>query len=187
MAEKKKKDGRGNDGRYLPNIRMKKFDEDDNNREIIGKVLNNMIVFRELGSNRVQTVDELCDRLNQFFTTCAETQQLATAEKMHLALGVPRRTVQDWRNGSTAGLGPGTKEALQMAYELIAAQDSELALQGKINPVVYIFRAKNYNGMSDKVEIDVANTTDALEVRETADVIEAKYREIPIEEGEFEE
>ena len=35
----------------------------------------------------------------------------------------------------------------------MASFDAEMATEGKINPVTYIFRAKNYFGMADKQEM----------------------------------
>ena len=44
---------------------------------------------------------------------------------------------------------------LKKAKNLIASLDAELAQEGKIQPVVYMFRAKNFYGMQDKQEVVV--------------------------------
>lgn len=41
---------------------------------------------------------------------------------------------------------------------MIAAFDAELAVRGLINPVVYIFRGKNYYGMRDQQDVSVTHT-----------------------------
>jgi hypothetical protein len=55
--------------------------------------------------------------------------------------------------------------------------DAELAQEGKIQPVVYMFRAKNYYGMKDQQDVVVTpNQARNLPDRAT---IEAKYAELP--------
>jgi hypothetical protein len=41
---------------------------------------------------------------------------------------------------------------IKKAKELLASFDAQMVTEGKINPVVYIFRAKNYFGLQDKQE-----------------------------------
>lgn len=51
--------------------------------------------------------------------------------------------------------GDGMSDIIKKAKEFIATMEAELARDGEINSTVYIFRAKNYFGMSDKQEIEV--------------------------------
>lgn len=51
--------------------------------------------------------------------------------------------------------GDGMSDIVKNAKDFIATVESELARDGQINSTVYIFRAKNYYGMSDKQEIEV--------------------------------
>ena len=44
---------------------------------------------------------------------------------------------------------------IKKAKDLIATSESVMVSEGKINPVVYIFRAKNYFGMKDQQDIVV--------------------------------
>ena len=44
---------------------------------------------------------------------------------------------------------------IKKAKNTIATMDAELAQEGKIQPVVYMFRAKNYYGMKDQQEVVV--------------------------------
>jgi hypothetical protein len=41
---------------------------------------------------------------------------------------------------------------IKKAKDLIAAYDANLVAEGKLNPVTYIFRSKNYYGMKDQQE-----------------------------------
>ena len=79
--------------------------------------------------------------------------ELVTVEKLCLALGYSRTTVFDWENGRHCS--PERSNMIKKAKELISTTDSILVSEGKINPVVYIFRAKNYFGMKDQQDIVV--------------------------------
>jgi hypothetical protein len=41
---------------------------------------------------------------------------------------------------------------IKKAKELLASFDAKMVQEGKINPVTYIFRAKNYFGLKDQQE-----------------------------------
>jgi len=155
MAEKQPATGRG--GKYnFPNARMKRLEETDKGRELISKTLNNHLVFYEVGQNPVKNDEELCERLNWFFRTCADTGQLPTVEKMALALGYAISTIYDWETGRRSGFSSNTATIIKKAKEVIQAMDGELALGFRIQPAVYMFRAKNYYGMKDQQDIVVS-------------------------------
>lgn len=48
---------------------------------------------------------------------------------------------------------------MKNAKDLIASAEGLLALDGELNSTVYIFRAKNYQGMTDKQEVVVTPNT----------------------------
>ena len=161
----------------LPTTALKRLEQDDSKREFIAKTLSNILAVSKAFEAPPKNDEELCDRLNWFFKTCAETQQLATVEKMCLALSMPRSTVFDMESGRTRGFGPATSDILKKAKNLIASMDAELAQEGKIQPVVYMFRAKNYYGMKDQQDVVVTpNQAGGFQDRAT---IEAKYAELP--------
>lgn len=161
----------------LPQMGLKKLEQDDDKRVFIGKALHNILAVSKAFDEPPKTEEELCERLNWFFHTCQETNQLPTVEKMCLALSMPRSTVFDWEAGNTRGLGPATSDILKKAKNLIASLDAELAQEGKIQPVVYMFRAKNYYGMKDQQDVVLTpNQGENLPDRAT---IEAKYAELP--------
>ena len=70
---------------------------------------------------------------------------------MCLALGYPRETIWKWETGRE-GSTPFRSNIIKKAKELIAAYDANLVAEGKLNPVTYIFRSKNYYGMKDQQE-----------------------------------
>lgn len=169
--------GRG--GKYnFPNARMKLLEQDDEKRAFVAKAIENNLVFFNVGLSPVKSDEELCDRLNWFFTQCAETQQLPNVEKMANCLGYHRNTLNDWELGNSGGFSPATAGIIKKAKQILASIDAELAQEGKTQPVVYMFRAKNFYGMRDQQDLVVSpghNTIDNVD----AATIEAKYAELP--------
>lgn len=169
------------DGRRTnpPNMQIRKLEVDDEKRAFIAKTTQNMLELWRLGmAHPVQNDQEICERLDWLFARCAETQQLVTVEKIGLALGYATDTIKDWRNGRKPGFSPATKQILRTAMQLIAAADADLANEGKIQPVVYLFRAKNFYGMADQQEV-VITPNNPLGDAQDARTIEAKYSELP--------
>lgn len=181
-SELKTQDNRpayGKGGKYnFPNARMQLIEQDDEKRAFVAKCIENNLVFFNAGvQSKVSNDEELCERLNWFFSQCAETQQIPNVEKMANALGYHRSTLNDWENGVQNGFSPATKDIIKQAKQILASIDAELAQDGKTQPVVYMFRAKNFYGMRDQQDVVVTPNTgmDAAD----KDTIEAKYKELP--------
>lgn len=169
--------GRG--GKYNFPTTMKALENDEDKRAFMAKCVENNLAFFSKGvQTKVRNDDELCERLNWFFTTCAETQQLPTVEKMANALGYHRQTLFEWETGANGGFSPATGDIIRQAKQVLAGIDAELAQEGKIQPVVYLFRSKNFYGMKDQQ--DVVVTPNAGNITPTdIKTIEAKYAELP--------
>lgn len=169
----------GKGGKYnFPNARMQLIEQDDEKRAFVAKAIENNLVFFNAGVNqRVSSDEELCERLNWFFSECARTQQVPNIEKMANALGYHRNTLLEWENGGSPGFSPTTKDIIKQAKQILASIDAELAQEGKTQPVVYMFRAKNFYGMRDQQEY-VLTPNHGMEAVD-AKAIEAKYAELP--------
>lgn len=169
--------GRG--GKYnFPNARLKTIEQDDEKRAFMAKCIENNLEFFNVGLSPVINDEQLCERLNWFFSKCAETQQLPTVEKMANCCGYHRQTLFDWETGKKGGFSPATGEIIHKAKQILAGIDAELAQEGKIQPVVYLFRSKNFYGMKDQQDVVVTPNTGGIE-RVDAATIEAKYAELP--------
>ena len=168
--------GRG--GKYnFPNARMKLLEQDDEKRAFVAKAVENNLVFFNKGIlGRVKSDEQLCERLNWFFSVCAETQQIPNVEKMCNAIGYHRNYVLEIEAGHVPGFSPATKDIIRQAKQILASIDAELAQEGKTQPVVYMFRAKNFYGMKDQQ--DVVVTPNTVHQSDPA-TIEAKYDELP--------
>lgn len=162
----------------LPQMGLKKLEQDDDKRVFIGKALHNILEVSRAFDTPPKNDEELCERLNWFFKTCEETNQIPTVEKMCLALSWCRQHVHAIEIGNRPGFSSATCDILKKAKNLIASLDAELAQEGKIQPVVYMFRAKNYYGMRDQQ--DVVVTPNVTRDYEDPATIEAKYAELPL-------
>lgn len=117
--------------------------------EEIKQIMTNVLYWypREI----VKTDEECAERLNEFFKRLNDTGEIPTVEKMALALGTVRETVWKWENGQGCSLA--RSHMIKKAKEILAALDAELVSKGKIPQITYIFRAKNFFGLSDKQEL----------------------------------
>lgn len=116
--------------------------------EDVSRILSNCLKWYKMP--KVKTEQELEERIAQFFVTCFETGEIPTVEKMCLAIGYDRQTVWRWENGERSSeLGSRAGDITKKAKDFLATFESEMVTEGKINPVVYIFRAKNFFGMKD--------------------------------------
>lgn len=126
----------------------------DNNSarpEEIQKAIHN--AYQYFNREIVKSDEECAERLNGYFRDCHEQQMIPTVECMSLALGTVRRTIWDWEQG--IGCSSTRTNMIKKAKQILAAIDADLVSAGKIPQVVYIFRAKNFFGMSDQQEITI--------------------------------
>ncbi len=138
-------------------------------KEEISDILKNSLYWR--GHKKVESDEECAERLNEFFSHCAATGEIPTVEKMCLALGYTRMTVWYWEQGR---LGNARKEMISMAKEILASIDAELVSRNKIPQITYIFRAKNFFGLSDKTEV-VVTPNNPLEANVSPEELRARY------------
>lgn len=105
---------------------------------------------------RVRNDEELEQRLAQFFMFCADNNIPPTIEAMYQFTGYSPSYMADIRNGHRKGFSPETAQILKKAQGFMQTFDAQMVIEGKMNPVTYIFRAKNYYGMTDQQQITVA-------------------------------
>lgn len=118
--------------------------------EISETILNN---YKWFNRPVVKTDEECSERLNEFFSECARTGEIPTYEKMALSLGTNTQTVYNWASGNVKSISIDRINMMKKARSLIAAIDAELVSTGKIPPITYQFRAKNFYGMKDQQEV----------------------------------
>jgi transcriptional regulator with XRE-family HTH domain len=104
----------------------------------------------------VTTDKECSDRMNWYLQwsieRAAKGHGRPTIGTMAMAMGVARNTLWEWENGK---LGSPRANIIKKGKEFIQTFLDELAMSGKVNPVTWIFYAKNYFGMTDSQNITI--------------------------------
>lgn len=100
------------------------------------------------------TEDEFVTRFNDYFNFCIEQEIKPTVESFALAFGITTQTVRKWETGE---YGAFKKDLVKRGKTIMQTFLTNAVMEGKVNPVTYIFYSKNYYGMVDKVE-HIANT-----------------------------
>lgn len=147
--------GRGGKKNF-PAARMPEADKDTSH------IINCIMYGYQLP--KVRSDDELQQRFVDYFRFCADNDILPTIEAMFLFTGYSVSGMHDMLSGRRKGFSPETAEIIKKAKDFMRVFDAQLVISGKLNPVTYIFRAKNYYGMTDQQQITVApQTTIAIE------------------------
>lgn len=94
-----------------------------------------------------------------YFQTCIDHGTRPGNLGLYAALGLSR---QDYNNivagKSKSKASPMCIDMMKKATRAVGAYREGLALEGKINPVTYIFMGKNYDHLSDTQQIEVTAT-----------------------------
>lgn len=165
VVEKVKKKPRGVP--YTASLQsMDEFASSDERAAYNSKALTDMIDLFNIPA--VQTKQEMIERTTAYFQRCANKGVKPTWEEYALALGVHRQTLWNWASGNFRQRQEFTDIA-RRAKDFIAAYDARMVTDGKLNPVTYIFRAKNYYDMKDTQ--DVVVTPNQFEGRSKEEII----------------
>lgn len=139
-------------------------------KSAIGNAIRKLLPIYKMP--RVKSDEELEERLADFFTYCANNDVVPTVEAMWMYCGYYRGWAYDIESGRSKGFSSDTSVIVKKAKEFLSGYDAEMVATGKLNPVVYIFRGKNYYGLKDQQEVNLtANSSDDV----NADDIRDKY------------
>lgn len=138
---------------------------------------------RYIKAEPCSTDDEFADRINVYFAECAENSIIPRWETLALALGITRKSAWEIVTGRTRE-GSVRQKMLERAKDILSAVDAELVQTGKVNPVVYIFRAKNFYDMKDQQDV-VVTPNQPLGEQYTTEQLTEKYSTlIELDDGE---
>ncbi len=112
---------------------------------------------RRRGIAKFDNVEQMQMVVENYFQDCLELEMRPTIRGLASALGTVYNTLLDWERGSRdAQLGTGCSGVIKKAKQFIAEYDELLALENVDNPILFMFRAKNYYGMKDTQDIQIA-------------------------------
>ena len=110
-----------------------------------------MNATRYIKAEPCKSDEEFGERIEAYFADCAQNGVIPRWETLALSLGITRQSA--W-NTATGKFGSPTRQRmLARAKDILSAIDAELVQTGKVNPVVYIFRAKNFYDMRDQQDV----------------------------------
>lgn len=95
---------------------------------------------RYIKATPCQSDEEFAERIEAYFQECAEEGIIPKWETIGLALGIGR--MEAWNIATGRRGTPARQRMMQRAKDILAAIDAELVQTGKVNPVVWIFRAE---------------------------------------------
>lgn len=107
----------------------------------------------------LHNVDSVKNAIIDYFQTCQKNGLRPGNLGLYAALGMSRQDYNDvirGKNKSKASLE--TIDIMKKAVRAVGAYREGLVQEGKLNPVTYIFMAKNYDGLEDQTRIDITAT-----------------------------
>ena len=136
----------------------------------------------------IRNIDEVNQRLDDYFMLMGKRDVKPTVAGMAMALGVSRQSLWAIVNNAPMGgkgnlpnLPADCTDSIKKAYHMMELMWEEYMVHGKINPVTGIFLAKNNFGYQDKQEMVLTPNTN--ETMQSPQELERKYLEaVPDEE-----
>lgn len=120
--------------------------------------------------------DEAFERISDMFEDCAMNNSVPTVEKLALCLGTTIEMLRHWEYRGDKGQFRSLM--IKRAKQIIASIDAEAVLNGKLNTICYLFRAKNYYGMSDNVTIEHKTVTPLGDSQDQSMLVNALLKQL---------
>ena len=133
--------------------------------------LNLIIPKEKLDYNDVPEMER---RFNRYLQLCAEYDQKVSNLGAYTAIGVPKQTVDHWKNEPKTN--PERWDFIKKVQQICAFYRENMMAEGKVNPVVGIFWQKNYDGFKDQQEV-VLTPNDPLGDEASEKALKSKYLE----------
>lgn len=120
--------------------------------------VKDMLYIYSMPKINVDSDAEVEQRIQDYFSYCIDRDIRPGVEGMAMALGVNRRTLWDWEQGNTRNSSVVRSDIIRKGKQFLALYLENLAQNGKINPVTWIFMMKNHFGYKDSQDINIIPT-----------------------------
>lgn len=100
---------------------------------------------------KFKTVEELDEKINQYFTKCENEGKRPFITEMAFYLDTSRETLREYKER------PEYVDSIKRALARCEMELERNLLEGKVNPTGAIFNLKNNYGWRDKTETDVTS------------------------------
>ena len=118
----------------------------------------------------------------RYFQTCQEHGTRPGNLGLYAALGMSRQDYNDVLRGKNKSkVSPECLDMMKKATRAVGVYREGLALEGKINPVTYIFMGKNYDGLEDQSRIQVEASTGPAAGMTPEEIARQIEQDIPID------
>jgi hypothetical protein len=142
------------------------------------KYLNHALKLAALPKFDTKDIPLLQERIETYFTICAEDDQKPSVAGLALAVGVDRKTIWQWSQTENSD----RSNTIKRAYQILNLMMEGYMQNGKINPVSGIFLMKNNFGYTDKQEVVLTPNAPLGEQKSDAE-LEQKYLESVVDEN----
>jgi hypothetical protein len=115
------------------------------------------------------------DRIYEYFQYCIGRDIRPGVEGMAMALGVNRRTLWEWEQGNTRNNSVTRSDIIRKSKQFLALYLENMAQTGHINPVTFIFLAKNHFQYRDQQDF-VVTPNNALQPTMSMEEIAEKVK-----------
>lgn len=152
------------------------------NRQMQKRIFNSTGIGRPYAFG---SIEQLESDIAEYFDVCNNTQTVPTITSLALWLRVDKTTIYEHANNSNSPFSTILKNVITYCHSII----QNGTVEGKINPVTYIFISKNDYSMRDDKNITVSPATSdqTINSTETMDAIQKQLAEETVPNADFQE
>lgn len=144
------------------------------------KFIQHSLRLAKLPRVNLKSVEEVTQRIVDYFTICAEDDMKPSVAGLALAMDFDKAYLWEIRVGKK-GKNPDVAEALKKAMKILDLQMVDYMQNGKINPVSGIFLMKNNFGYADKQEVVLTPNSPLGDTKDTKE-LEERYAESVVDD-----
>lgn len=144
------------------------------------KYILHSLRLAELPKLNLTSVEEVTQRIMDYFKICAEDDMKPSVAGLALAMDIDRVYLWEIRSGRK-GKNPDVANTLKKAMKILDLQMVDYMQNGKINPVSGIFLMKNNFGYADKQEVVLTPNNPLGDTKDTKE-LEERYIESVVED-----
>lgn len=144
------------------------------------KYILHSLRLAELPKLNLTSVEEVTQRIMDYFKICAEDDMKPSVAGLALAMDIDRVYLWEIRSGRK-GKNPDVANTLKKAMKILDLQMVDYMQNGKINPVSGIFLMKNNFGYADKQEVVLTPNNPLGDTKDTKE-LEERYIDSVVED-----
>lgn len=123
----------------------------------------------------LEDIDSLYNCFHNYLDFCCQHNVVVTNMSAYMACGVSKQTISMWAAGQRrAANHPEYKQFAEYVQQMCAANREQMAVEGKINPIIAIFHQKVHDGFDDHPSSSLLLADDDKEELSASEIAE-KY------------